>query len=253
MNITKRFAMHRCALKKGTHHCIYLQRAVNKHGIDSFRFEIIEETIDKPLAEIHELEQKYIDTTPDLYNIGSVGGGDNLSKHPYKEDIIRRRTETNATNLKLLSEEERKQRFAHCVGDSNGNWKNGGESSKLCPVCNNKRISVNYATCAKCRDRTGENNPFYGKKHSEKTLEKLRSNTSWAAYATPEEQSYTNCYEISYPDSKIKIVFGMKAIAEEFNVSIANVHATIKRMAAGKIPTKSVFKNHMIKQIERPV
>jgi hypothetical protein len=42
----------------------------------------------------------------------------------------------------------------------------------------------------------------------------------------------------------------LKGSSTEFGVSVANVHATIGRMASGKIPTKSVFKNHMIRKIE---
>lgn len=37
-NIRKRWSAHRTALAKGDHHCRQLQRACNKHGLDSFVF-----------------------------------------------------------------------------------------------------------------------------------------------------------------------------------------------------------------------
>lgn len=43
---------------------------------------------------------------------------------------------------------------------------------------------------------------------------------------------------------------GLKSIAIEFNVSIENVAATIKRIALGKIPRRGVFKNIIVKVID---
>ena len=40
---------------------------------------------------------------------------------------------------------------------------------------------------------------------------------------------------------------GLKAIAKEFNVSVENVHATLKRISNGKIPKRGVFANFIIK------
>ena len=44
-------------------------------------------------------------------------------------------------------------------------------------------------------------------------------------------------------------MIGLKAIAEEFKVSIANAHATIKRMSTGKIPKRGVFANIVIQEV----
>jgi thymidylate synthase len=47
-------------------------------------------------------------------------------------------------------------------------------------------------------------------------------------------------------------LFGMQQrynLAEEFKVSIANAHATIKRMASGKIPKRGVFANIVIQEV----
>ena len=102
------------------------------------------------------------------------------------------------------------------------------------------------------KNRGGENNPFYNKKHSDGTKKFLREhqlNNSWIKGIDPSKLSYAICYEITYPDGTIKQVTGLKIIADEFNVSIANVHATIGRMSKGIIPTKSVFKGHLIRKL----
>lgn len=102
------------------------------------------------------------------------------------------------------------------------------------------------------KKRKGEKNPFYGKKHSDATRRALRDrqlNKSWIKGIDPSELSYTTYYEIIYPNGATKRVAGLKSIAEEFNVSIANTHATINRMSKGILPTKSVFKGHLIRKL----
>jgi group I intron endonuclease len=249
MDINKRFGSHRSNLKYNRHHCIYLQRAVNKYGIDAFKFYVVEETSFQSNNELYELEQKYIDNNSDVYNMGSAGGGDNISNHPNREDIIKRIKETRKSKIDSMTEEERKDKWGQS-GELNGRWDNGGKSSKICGICNKVRISATANTCNKCRPRTGSNNSFYGKTHSEETLSILRKNESWAKGLKPEDQSYTKKYEITYPDGSTKLVYGMKAIATEFNSSIANVDYTIDRMKRNSMPTKrSRFYNHIIKEL----
>lgn len=104
------------------------------------------------------------------------------------------------------------------------------------------------------KKRKGDKNPFYGKTHSEETRDALRENqlsNSWIKGIDPSLLPYTTYYEIIYPDGSIKQVAGLKVIADEFNVSIANVHATINRMTKGVMPSKSVFKGHLIRKIDK--
>jgi hypothetical protein len=54
--------------------------------------------------------------------------------------------------------------------ETNPNWK-GGASFKYCG-CGIK-ISPTNNTCLNCRDKSGVNNPFYGKHHSQETKNKL--------------------------------------------------------------------------------
>lgn len=61
------------------------------------------------------------------------------------------------------------------LGENNPNWRGG--RFKLCPVCKEKEISIyrNQNTCRSCRDMTGEKNPFFGKKHTQESIESMKS------------------------------------------------------------------------------
>jgi hypothetical protein len=54
--------------------------------------------------------------------------------------------------------------------EQNPNWK-GGVTYVYCEC--GKRIGYGHIHCNKCRPRTKNNNPFYGKQHSEETKKKL--------------------------------------------------------------------------------
>ena len=60
VNFSERRGKHKYYLKKGTHHSIHLQRSWEKHGIDAFRFEVLE--IVENLDQLVEREQHYLDT-----------------------------------------------------------------------------------------------------------------------------------------------------------------------------------------------
>lgn len=100
------------------------------------------------------------------------------------------------------------------------------------------------------KTRVGEKNGFFGKHHSEETKQKLRNRSfNWIRGIDPSALSYTKKYQIVYPTGITKNVAGLKVIANEFNVSIENVHATIKRIKKGNIPKRGVFANIIIKEI----
>lgn len=230
---------------------MYLQRAVNKYGIESFIFFIVAETFGKTIKELHLIEQNYIDARTNLYNIGSVGGGDNITNHPNREEIINRMSETVNANISSMSIEERNIKWGKS-GQLNGRYKHGKSMKSVCPICKTNNMSPGAKSCKSCvvYDRTGEKNSFYGKKHSEETIKKLKNNTSWAKNLKPEDIPYTKMYEITYPDGSSKQVHGLKAIAIEFETSIANVALTINRIMKGSMPTKrSRFYQHRVRAI----
>jgi len=101
--------------------------------------------------------------------------------------------------------------------------------------------------------RTGKQNTFYNKHHTEETKqilrEKLSGNNSWIKDIDPAKLPYTKNYKITYPSGKTKEVSGLKIIAKEFGTSIVNVHATIGRIAKGKLPRRGIFADVLIKEI----
>jgi group I intron endonuclease len=170
-NINKRRKTHWRSLRKNKHHNQYLQASYNKYGENSFVFEVLE-YIDN-ITELFVYEQKYIDKLQPAYNIGSVGGGDNISKHPNNLEFREKQSKIHKQRYSNMTPKQKKTISNNLKGDKNPNWR-GGTSKKYCPNCN-KEINVYAKACIKCIDKTGINNPFYGKRHTEETKTKLRN------------------------------------------------------------------------------
>jgi group I intron endonuclease len=70
-NFKNRWKVHKCDLLKNKHHSIHLQRFVNKHGISSLDFLILE------YCEVTELltrEQYYLDVFAPKFNCSKIAG-----------------------------------------------------------------------------------------------------------------------------------------------------------------------------------
>lgn len=162
-DIDKRLRKHLNSLRRGDHHNIYLQRAFKKYGEDFFTFEAIEET-----DLLFEREQWHIDNTEDLYNIGAVGGGDNYTNHPNKEQMRERLI------TQLMECKNPEPRY----GEDNPNWKGGHKFFCECGA----KIGGTAKCCGKCRKRSGENNPFHGKTHTQEVRDVIKTKAK-ARYA----------------------------------------------------------------------
>jgi group I intron endonuclease len=166
----KRKKRHISDLRKGKHHNIYLQRSYDKHGESNFIFKIIKE-IPSHLQFIEEqLLLDSMDYTK-CYNLSKKAkGGDLISYHPDKKifigEMVKKIKKLREAGLLKIPDNK---------GDKNPNWQ-GGISISYCSCGIEKTKSAN--TCSKCRDRTGSNNPFYGKTHTKEVIDKLKiSNT----------------------------------------------------------------------------
>lgn len=85
-NINERFINHKSMLKNNTHHCVYLQRAINKYGINNFSFEIVEQC---SIEDLVIKEQYYIDLHKNnLYNMLLIANPGFNQKHK-KESLIK--------------------------------------------------------------------------------------------------------------------------------------------------------------------
>lgn len=165
-NIENRWRRHKRELVSQKHINEILQRAWNKYGKENFVFELVEECSEN---ELFDVEQKYLNTNPE-YNIGlKSSGGDNLTKNPNKNLIVEKIKKRLLDRYSQLSEEEKKKLFSKPL-EQTPNWR-GGVSFTYCEC--GKRIYYGSTRCNKCRPRSNENNPFYGKQHSEETKKKL--------------------------------------------------------------------------------
>jgi group I intron endonuclease len=187
--LSKRWTQHKSKLKYNKHGNIILQRSWNKYGKECFIFEIIEEC---DVAFLLEREQFFLDTLKPYYNIGlKSSGGDNLTNHPNRDEIIQKMSDGVRERYLNWSDDERKTYSEKYNGDKNPNfgknWTDGmkevarlrsTEYFKIHDVFNKgkkideiygeekaeeirKKISIFAST------RIGEKNPFFGKSHSE--------------------------------------------------------------------------------------
>ncbi len=71
ISFNNRFGVHKYMLNKNCHHSPYLQHAVNKYGLDNFKFSILATC---PSEYRIKLEQWFIDNLKPEYNIQKVAG-----------------------------------------------------------------------------------------------------------------------------------------------------------------------------------
>ena len=187
-NIYRRFCVHRSKLKQKCHDNIFLQRAYNLDGEDKFVYEIIH-TCDTE-EEAKEIELKYLTNLSIreyLYNLNfNNSGGDLLSNHPDKEKIREKILNSCSETISKMSSEERKQKYGK-NGEKNGMFgkthteevrKKLSEINKG-RVCHNKGKKASEETRKKLSEfrknkYIGEENPFFGKHHTEETKQKIR-------------------------------------------------------------------------------
>lgn len=185
--LDSRLKRHRRELQKGKHHNIKLQEYWNIH-------EALSLTTIGPMSRqaAYTLEQTLMDKFVAMghcFNIGiSVKGGDNLTNHPNKDEVIEKiRNSTNA-NISKLSDEEKQLIYGH-VGEANGMF---GKTHSLetrniisAKLKANPKLKEPKGPFSKehkaklsahAKSRVGIKNPFFGKTHSPETIEKLRLN-----------------------------------------------------------------------------
>ena len=166
---TDRFSQHRYLARHPEQETSisYLHRAMNKYGVHNFSFEVIEETEDSLL---NEREQYWIkeknSLTPNGYNMTKGGEGSiGFSRTQTEEE-----REKRSISVKKFYEdnpeaiEKLRERTLQLWQDENYR-KRVTES--------NKKFYAEHPDMFK-----GENNPMYGKHHSEEALEKIRSHAA---------------------------------------------------------------------------
>lgn len=140
VDVNKRFNRHISELANNTHHNINMQEEYDKYGPDSFECKIL--VYDLPTQEDADIiEESLINAYIDdgvIYNINRhAHGGDITSTHPNNEEI-----------RKKISEASKRMYLEH------------------------PEIKENLR-----KQFSGENNPMYGKHHSEETRRKMSENS----------------------------------------------------------------------------
>lgn len=186
-NINRRFTVHRSKLKQNCHDNIFLQRAYNLDGEDKFIYDKIH--ICDTEDEAKEIELQYltdISIREYLYNLNfNNSGGDLMSYHPDKEKIREKILKSHSETISKMSLEDRKEKFGRC-GEKNGMYgKTHTEEvrqkisglKKGNTYCKGKKLSdetKQKLSNIRKNNYTGEDNPFFGKHHTDETKQKIR-------------------------------------------------------------------------------
>ena len=166
---TDRFSQHRYLARHPERETSisYLHRAMSKYGVDNFSFEVIEEVENSLL---NEREQYWIkeknSLTPNGYNMTKGGEGAigfsrtqtaeerekrSISAKKFYENNPEAIEKIRERTLQLWQDEDYRKRVTE----------------------SNKKFYAEHPDMFK-----GENNPMYGKHHSEEALEKIRSHAA---------------------------------------------------------------------------
>jgi group I intron endonuclease len=186
-NIKQRWQKHKSTLRGGCHRNIRMQRAYEKYGSECFTYEILQ--VCETEEEAKNVELSYLEdlTIRDkLYNLHyNSSGGDTLTFHPDREQIIKKSAINQKKRISELTPEEYKRRFCTKTGEKNGMYGRThtdevkrlfSEMHKGNTYCLGKKASqeTKDKLSVIARQRLGEKNPFFGKHHSEETKQKLR-------------------------------------------------------------------------------
>lgn len=240
-NIEKRFRRHLFELNTGTHHNIILQRSFDKHGVDNFDFLIIEETND-----LFEREQAHIDNhnSIELYNIGGVGGGDNLTNNPNKVEILQK---MSLASKKMWDDRTPEERSKLCkFGENNPNY--GKKWTDTMKESSSKMVKERYKDNPetlevlrqrslsqwqhmseadkikfkeKCRERMLKDNPFKGKKHNNYTLSVLSEKGKERFVSTTSQERYKRNPQTVLVTVCGKLYYGLSEAGRQLGISPA--------------------------------
>jgi len=169
-----------------------MQRAYDKYGAECFTYEILHEC--ETEEEAKNVELSYLEdlTIRDkLYNLHyNSSGGDMLTHHPNREQIIEKMKNTQKDKINKMSKEERQKKWGQS-GEKNGMYgkTHTDEVKHNLSIINKGREppikgkhhseeTKQYLSKIRKGKNTGKDNPFFGKQHSEETKEKIRKKST---------------------------------------------------------------------------
>lgn len=247
-NIHKRWRQHLSHLRTKVHNNIILQRVFDKYGVKVLKIVIIEN------CDQHNLfkrEQHFIDTLKPPYNIGKkASGGDNLTGHPNRDEIIGRISKAITERMKNLTAEDRKKLSEDAMGEKNPNFGNKWskkqrdhmrkilktiwtdeqkqKSSEEMKRYYQEHPETRQKISIAASKRTGKKNPFYNKKHSKKSKNKMsKATTDKWNNMTPEERADHNP-QVRKVSINTQIYYGVTEAARQLGVCPATICFRIK-------------------------
>lgn len=210
VDVEKRFKRHLKDLRNHTHHCAPFLLAWSMESC--LRLEIIEtETREQAYAKEQELIDNYKDTEL-LLNVGlGISGGDNLTRNTRRKEIIELMTETMKKRYANMTPEELEALSERYKGEKNGMYgrKHTPESIRKISQANMGRPAIKgprpwlSAEARKklsnmAKERTGEKNSFFGKKHSDEAKDRMREVALNRTYL-PGNSRKVSIFGIEYP------------------------------------------------------
>ena len=170
VSFKKRKAHHLSQLRSNKHRNSVLQRHYNKYGIESIKFEILEE-VEKP-EHLIECEQKWIDKFKweDLINICPTAGNTLGRKHNLdsKRKISKNHADFSGEKNPMYGKR----------GKDNPNY--GKRHSEQTKQKISEKLKGKKSWCEGIKrpehseNMSGEKNPFYGKEHTAESVEKIK-------------------------------------------------------------------------------
>ena len=198
----KREKRHFNDLINKKHHCIFLQRAFDKYGIDNFEL-LPKEVLVLNEKELRLLEERYINfcwNSGKLYNTSKKGsGGDLITYHPNNNDFRKLQSRLASERYANMSMDEKKELSERMKGSGNPNygnrwtiemrkkmsdyWKkyysehNSYQKGKTFEeIFGEERAKeLKRKMSERGKKLIGEKNSFYGKHHTAEAKEKMRN------------------------------------------------------------------------------
>lgn len=140
----------------------YLHHSMHEHGVDNFTFEVIEEIDDSKLPEREQYWIKYYNTyIPNGYNL--TEGGEGTPGFSRSQSDAERQQKSNAMKEYYNNNPDARERSRQNMIFQNNN-----------PEYRKKALDGYQQFLQNNPDYfSGENNPFYGKHHTEESLQKI--------------------------------------------------------------------------------
>lgn len=178
--LEQRLRTHWYSANKGSTYTLH--KAIRKYGIENFKIELLFEFTTRLECDIKEIELIAENNSINKkigYNSAKGGsGGDLLSNHPNKIEIIKKQIKSREIFFKNNpSENERRNAQLRKAYDDN--------KSNICNSIKNRWADENFKKEYIENNLIGDKNPFYGKHHSDET-KKILSDKLKISMNTPE-------------------------------------------------------------------